>query len=479
MIEVEVGIKNSGFRKGLESMRKDAAGFAKKIGEGFSFKTALSGLAGAFSIGAIGGALKSILDFGGALRDSADMVNLNVEALQELKFAFAQSGASGENVDKALVKLNDSLSVARGGNEAMIASFARLGVTWEDINRLSPDEVLMKMADGFKAAKNPGDALSAVLDTLGKTGAKLAPGLKEGSDAIRELRAAASKLSTEDVAALDAAGDKWSAFWNSIKVGAAKAALAILDVKSAADKVAPSGGAATGAAFMGMGGMMPVGTAPKTKTEAAGARDTGELFGPENQEEAPMSPAEKTRRKAISDKAEEEAKVAGEAMRGDAANKIEVDEHAEDTRLANQTRLNELKVKAYNLDEAAILATKSNAEQALFLRQRAYGLMQQSAALEKAGDAEGAVKKRIEAKELVPRIAALEKPDDKKPDEAQVARVTADSLTRIGGGGGIAGGGDPALQLQRQGLTLTREGNALLRDIAARLGGGGSARPLN
>ena len=214
-VNVRVGLKDGQFDSGLGKLRGKLGAF--KRDQESAFAGLGTKLAGALTFGALAGGVKSLIDFGGALRDSADAVNMNVEALQELHYAFGQSGATGEQVDKALVKLNDSLAAARGGNEAMIASFAKLGVTWEDLHRLTPDELLMKMAAGFKESTDPAAALAAVLDTLGKSGAKMAAGFRQGADELARLRAEASKMSEEEVDKLDAAGDALTKLGNKLK----------------------------------------------------------------------------------------------------------------------------------------------------------------------------------------------------------------------------------------------------------------------
>jgi hypothetical protein len=103
-------------------------------------------------------------------------------------------------------------------------------VTWDDLNNKSPEQILSKIADGFKNSKNRGEALGAVIEILGKSGKTMAAGFAEGAAGLEKLSKEANKLSTEDVAAIDAAGDKLNAMMNSITVTASKAFLAVSKV---------------------------------------------------------------------------------------------------------------------------------------------------------------------------------------------------------------------------------------------------------
>jgi len=223
-----MGADSAGLRKDLEAagqMAKRTAGkMTGAIGAGL--KAGLAGL----GVGAVIAAGKEIIDFAGNLADASDAMGITTDALQELHGAFGQSGASTETVNKGLAKLSENLTTAKAGGTAgaaMVTSFKALGVTWEEINTLAPDEILMRIAASAKDATNPAERLASIVDVLGKAGLKMAAGLNGGEEALKSLREQVSKLSAADIKVLDDFGDKWDRLGNSAKVAAAKVVLAI------------------------------------------------------------------------------------------------------------------------------------------------------------------------------------------------------------------------------------------------------------
>lgn len=223
-----MGADSKGLKRDLEAAGQQVKRTTAKMGADMKANLAAgltSGIVGAMSIGALTSAGAAILDFAGSLQDASDAMGISVEALQELQGAFAQSGAGAETVNKGLAKLSENLTLAKSGTDAgakMVATFERLGVTWQDINTLAPDQVLMAIAASAKDAHDPAERLALIIDVLGKGGIKMAAGLNAGTDALLEARAAVMKLTAEEVAQLDTVGDAITRYGNKAKVAGAQ-----------------------------------------------------------------------------------------------------------------------------------------------------------------------------------------------------------------------------------------------------------------
>jgi len=204
-VKVKIGVDGSGLKTGLQQAKGDVDRFASEASGALS-KFGAS-LAGVFSVGAIVGWAKSIGDTVSTIQDTADRLDITAESVQGLSDYFGESGARAQDFDKAMVKLNQSLDDARGGNEKALGSFEKLGITWEDIATKSPDEILLLIADGMKNANNPTEALASAMDVLGKSGARLVPGLKAGADEIERFVAVSAKFTNEEVQKIDQAFD--------------------------------------------------------------------------------------------------------------------------------------------------------------------------------------------------------------------------------------------------------------------------------
>lgn len=207
----------------LRKLERKGEDTSKSVG---LMATAFSKFAAVLSVGAIANFAKTLVDMGGRLNDQAAAINVNVEAIQELNYAFSQSGAKVEDVSNAFVKLNQSIEMAKDGNAKTIESFHKLGVSFKQVASLSPEQILMEIANGSKNATDKVEALDAIVDLLGKSGKKLAAGLSEGEASIRSLREETTKLTADEVRRLDEIGDAWSRLINDVKTYSAEVVLA-------------------------------------------------------------------------------------------------------------------------------------------------------------------------------------------------------------------------------------------------------------
>jgi len=173
---------------------------------------------GAIGVGAVAAFSKSIVDLSGDIKDTSLALNINTDKLQGQQSAFGQSGVNSEKYRAAMVKLLEAQESVIGGDEKMIKAFEALGLSFRDIADSTPDELILKMADGFKNAESHGKAFAATMDILGKGGSRMAAALRGGRDEIEEMAAAARKLSPEAVDVLEKSGDDATEAWRGTKV---------------------------------------------------------------------------------------------------------------------------------------------------------------------------------------------------------------------------------------------------------------------
>ena len=321
-----MGADSAGLRKDLENAGQMAKRTSGKIGSAIS-SSMQAGVAGlgvgtALAAGAtIISAGKEIFEFAGALTDASEAMGITTDALQELHGAFGRSGASSETVNKGIVKLSESLTTAKSGGESaekMVKTFQALGVTWEEISTLSPDQILMRIAASAKDAKDPAERLSLIMDVLGKSGSKMAGGLNSGEEALRKLREETSKVSKEDAAEIAKAGDFLDRLGTGMKVKGAKILGAVLsgdtgrikrelilyeEAKAAVEKKLGIKSAAKD-------------VAPPTADKPAA--------------DIPDSPEETARKKALSEVAAEQAKMAMDNLANETANANKLADQAAD-----------------------------------------------------------------------------------------------------------------------------------------------------
>jgi hypothetical protein len=165
-----------GFKRGMDSARKDLSGFQSAI------STAKTAVAGFFAFSAIKAGVTS---FAGMIKESitriddlgaaATKIGVGTEFLSELQFAAALSDTSIEDLNKGLTQM--ALIIGKGGGSG------------------SPEEAFMRLVDEIAAIEDPMQRAKAAADAFGaKLGRNLLPLLIKGRKGIEELRAEARRL---------------------------------------------------------------------------------------------------------------------------------------------------------------------------------------------------------------------------------------------------------------------------------------------
>lgn len=145
------------------------------------------------------------------LGDTATALGLNVEKLQELRFAAVQSGVAQEEMDRALMRLNVAIGDGVRNGGAAAEKFERLGVSLTDTEGRTrdTDAVFTDLVDRLSQIPSVAERTAAAGDILGdKLGPKLQGLLGRGRDGLDQLREAARKTgAVMDEATIKKAGE--------------------------------------------------------------------------------------------------------------------------------------------------------------------------------------------------------------------------------------------------------------------------------
>ena len=119
------------------------------LSQGFGrLKSAIAGVA----IGAFIGKAMSGAD---AISDLSDATDLSVGKLLEFEKALIAAGGKGDDAAKAITGFYDSIQQANNGTDKTIEQFQKLGVSQEDLRKLSESDLLDKTLKGFKNLTDP------------------------------------------------------------------------------------------------------------------------------------------------------------------------------------------------------------------------------------------------------------------------------------------------------------------------------------
>ena len=214
---IELFTKDSRLVKGLNEAAKRLEAFGKSL-QGIGTKMAMLG---AGIVAPLAGAAKLFADMGSDMVDMSQRTGVSVEALSELGFAAEQSGADLGTLEGSLKKMQKMLFEAASGSQSAQETLASLGLSVEQLSKLSPDEQFKLIADRMSQITDPTLKTATAMSIFGKSGTQLLPMLSSGAKGIEELQQQARDLgltmATEDAQAAEAFGDRIDVLWKVLK----------------------------------------------------------------------------------------------------------------------------------------------------------------------------------------------------------------------------------------------------------------------
>jgi lambda family phage tail tape measure protein len=157
--------------------------------------------------------VKSSIDAADALNKLSQRVGITVESLSTLVPAAKISGLSAEEFEVGLKKLATTMFEAATGSADAARRFEALGVAIRDQDGAlrATDQVLLDLADRFKAMPDGATKSALAVDLFGRSGTRLIPLLNQGRDGIKaltdEMAALGVQISSETAAQAEAFND--------------------------------------------------------------------------------------------------------------------------------------------------------------------------------------------------------------------------------------------------------------------------------
>ena len=155
--------------------------------------TAMVG-AGTAVLGSLAGIGKSFATAADQADTMAQRLGLSTQSYQELSHAMNMLDVSGEDFETGMRRLNTVVGDARLGSQSAQKTFAMLGITWQQLQALSPDQMFMLIAERLQSVRDPAIRASIANDLFGRSASKLMPALNAGAGAITSFRVEARQL---------------------------------------------------------------------------------------------------------------------------------------------------------------------------------------------------------------------------------------------------------------------------------------------
>ena len=230
-------VKADDFRKGLDKAQKHATKQTGKMSASFkSVGASVKGAAGKVPIlggvlnglltpaGAVSAALgltvgvltkmvKGTLKIGRELGTLRETLGVSAEAIQIYRRAIEETNGDATAFDGTTLRLQRSIGDASRGLKETQDSFTNLGLSWEELSRLSPEEALKAVIGRVNEVQNPTDGASTKALLLGRSYASMGGFANLTTDEIENLtdsvKDSAVVISEDGVTNVDEFDQEW------------------------------------------------------------------------------------------------------------------------------------------------------------------------------------------------------------------------------------------------------------------------------
>jgi len=177
-------------------------------------------------------ATRQYASFGDQIDKTSARTGFSAEAISELGFAAEQSGANVETLEKGLFGLSRATFDAKRGSKEALDAFEAIGLGVADLDRLTPDQLLERVADGLAGIEDASIRGAVAQKLMGRAGRQLLPMFTDGAKTMNDLRAQAKAYgltigqdTAKQAAKLTDAMNlmKWSVRGASVQIGTALA----------------------------------------------------------------------------------------------------------------------------------------------------------------------------------------------------------------------------------------------------------------
>jgi lambda family phage tail tape measure protein len=157
---VVLGLDSAQFSQGLGVAQTKLTSFAS---------SAVTSRLGVVALGtAMVGAAVNAVQYADEINDTAKANEVAVGTVLKLSEALSVSGGSSENAGKLLASLTNKIDEAAAGNDKGRESFAKLGVSIDDLRRLDEQEIFEKTLKGLAEIPDTITRNAAAMDVFGK-----------------------------------------------------------------------------------------------------------------------------------------------------------------------------------------------------------------------------------------------------------------------------------------------------------------------
>lgn len=175
-LTVKLGLVTVEWDKATAKAKQDAKDLQKSfnnlgldLGKLKNVFNAVGGAAG-ISLAGLGALMHGTMALGDEVSDLSKGFGISIAKTLQFKEALTQAGGNGEQAAKVLSTLFSKIEEAQGGNEKAISTFEQIGLTFEELRAMQPEEAINKIVDGLKGVTNEYERVKLIKELLGRGG---------------------------------------------------------------------------------------------------------------------------------------------------------------------------------------------------------------------------------------------------------------------------------------------------------------------
>lgn len=134
------------------------------------------------------GLTNSTATLGDEVAKTGDKIGIALGPFQELRYAAERSGVSTEKLDSSLERYVKRLGEATQGTGAAKKAYEELGLSADELAKLTPEESLGIVADRLASVENQSQKVAIAAQLFGREGVAMVNMLKDGSEGLQQLR---------------------------------------------------------------------------------------------------------------------------------------------------------------------------------------------------------------------------------------------------------------------------------------------------
>ena len=206
-------VDNTGLETGLSKVGTVAKGALGAV--------AAVGTAAVAAGAAIVNNSKEVAEYGDNIDKMSQKVGMSAKAYQEWDYVMQISGTEMSSMTTGLKTLTNKLDDAKNGSDKAQEMFKKLGLSMEDVQNMSREEVFSAVITGFQGMADSTERAALANDLFGKSGQELAPlfntSAEETQKLIEEVNNLGGVMSDDAVKASAAFQDQLTALTTSFE----------------------------------------------------------------------------------------------------------------------------------------------------------------------------------------------------------------------------------------------------------------------